>query len=70
MLTRIMYVSDCNADVDHVESSKGNSRFLSGSPTECSTEWNSLPGPRWFFHRTVRSEHNTSAPDILIEVPK
>lgn len=65
---RSMYVSDGKADVDHIETSEGTFSFLSGSPAAWTTAWTALEGPWWFFHRQVRSEHNTSAPDILIEV--
>lgn len=57
---RSMYVSDGNSDVDHVQTPGGDFPILNG--------WTSLEGLWWFFHRTVRSNHNTSAPDILIEV--
>lgn len=61
---RSMYVSDGNADVDHIETAEGNFSFLNGSLPP----WSSLSGPWWFFHRATRSRHNTSAPDILIKV--
>jgi hypothetical protein len=52
-----MWVEDGNADVDRVETSVGDSAMLG---------WNELAGPSWFFHRKVRSKHNTSSPDIKI----
>jgi len=57
---RSMYVSDGNADVDHIQCPAGDLPILTG--------WTTLEGPWWFFHRTIRSIHNTSAPDIRIEV--
>jgi hypothetical protein len=57
---RSMWVTDGNSDADHVEAEQGNLPIL-GS-------WTSLAGPWWLFHREVRSTHNTSAPDILIEL--
>jgi hypothetical protein len=65
---RSMQVSSGNADVDHVGTPAGDYFFIAGSPASCSRMWTTLAGPWWFFHRMVRSEHNTSAPDILIEV--
>lgn len=59
---RSMYVSDGNADVDHLMSSQGDFPIIDG--------WSHLEGLWWFFHRTVRSNHNTSAPDIRIQVVK
>ncbi|MBI5582740.1 MAG: hypothetical protein HY892_02855 [Deltaproteobacteria bacterium] len=57
---RSMNVTDGNADVDHIQSLSGIFPILSG--------WTTLQGPWWFFHRAVRSIHNTSAPDIRIEI--
>jgi hypothetical protein len=57
---RSMYVSDGNADVDHVKSRTGDTFIMAG--------WTPLEGPGWFFHRTIRSSHNTPAPDIRIEI--
>jgi hypothetical protein len=57
---RSMWVSDGNSDVDHVQTGEGEFTILSS--------WTSLAGPSWLFHRQFRSSHNTSAPDILIEV--
>jgi hypothetical protein len=57
---RSMYVSDGNADVDHAQSPVGGFAIMTG--------WTTLEGPWWFLHRTVRSTHNTSAPDIRMEV--
>jgi len=56
---RSMWVKDGDADVDHVQTPAGDFPILE--------EWTRLEGPWWFFHRTVRSRHNTSAPDIRIE---
>jgi hypothetical protein len=59
---RSMYVTDGNADVDHV-------RFLDEAGTE-ETEpilgFTEATGRDWFFHRVTRSAHNTSAPDITV----
>lgn len=57
---RSMWVSDGNADVDHIQTPAGDFPILIG--------WTSLSGLWWFFHRTVWSDHNISAPDIRIEV--
>lgn len=57
---RSMWVEDGVADVDHIETQTGDFPILS--------DWNRLKGPWWFFHRNMWSEHNTSAPDILIDV--
>lgn len=56
---RSMWVEDGNADVDHVKTPAGDFPILG--------DWTKLEGPWWFFHRAVRSRHNTSAPDIGIE---
>lgn len=57
---RSMYVANGNADADHVKTVKGDLPIQSA--------WQSLIGQSWFFHRTTRSTHNTSAPDIRIQV--
>jgi hypothetical protein len=57
---RSMYVSDGNADVDYVQTSTDNLPIMSN--------WTTLDGPWWFFYRNTRSIHNTSAPDIRIDV--
>jgi parallel beta-helix repeat protein len=57
---RSMWVEDGNADVDHIEMPAGDLPILGN--------WTKLEGPWWFFHRTVRSRHNTSAPDIRVEL--
>ena len=57
---RSMWVSDANSDVDHADAPEGEHPILGG--------WSSLVGPWWFFHRDVRSTHNTSASDIRIEM--
>ena len=59
---RSMYITDGNADVDHIQTSQGDSPILDG--------WSHLEGFWWFFHRTIRSTHNTSSPDIRIRVLK
>lgn len=57
---RSMWVEDGNSDVAHIQTQDGDFPILSG--------WTTLKGPRWFFHRKIRSRHNTLAPDIRIEV--
>ncbi len=56
---RCMWVSDGNADVDHIQNYEGDFSILSN--------WTQLTGPWWFFHRDSWSRHNNSAPDIRIE---
>jgi hypothetical protein len=63
---RSMYVRGGNADVDHVlwtrtGGQERDSRTMSfpGGPTS-----------EWFFHRTARSRHNISAPDIRLTLLK
>ena len=60
-ILRSMYVSDTNADVGRIQYPAGDLPILTG--------WTTLQGPWWFFHRTVRSTHNTSAPDVWIKPP-
>jgi len=55
---RSMWIEDGNADVDHLEWSGGNIPILS--------QWNTLDGMVWYFHRETESKHNTSAPDITV----
>lgn len=57
---RSMYVADGNADIDHVRA-PGRTLPILG-------DWLDLEGPWWFFYRAERSSHNTSAPDIRVEV--
>src|SRR5205085_6118489 len=57
---RSMWVADGNSDVDHLQTGIGDFPILSA--------WNHLSGPSWLFHRNLRSSHNTSAPDIKIEI--
>jgi hypothetical protein len=57
---RSMYVVDGNADVDYIQTQDGDFGILSN--------WTSLQGLWWFFHRNFWSRHNTSAPDIRIAV--
>jgi hypothetical protein len=56
---RSMWVSDGNSDADAVETFAGVFPIMAN--------WRNLAGRSWFFHRRVRSRHNTSAPDIRIE---
>lgn len=64
---RSMYVADDNADVARVETAVGDYALLDLSASDWSVAWSALSGPRWFFYREAASNHNTSAPDILIE---
>ncbi|MCP5098976.1 MAG: hypothetical protein GY943_25775, partial [Chloroflexi bacterium] len=64
---RSMYVAEDNADAARVETAVGDYALLDVSLPEWSTAWSALSGPRWFFYRQTVSNHNTSAPDILIE---
>ncbi|HJQ24091.1 MAG TPA: hypothetical protein VKA60_09275 [Blastocatellia bacterium] len=57
---RSMWVADGNSDVDHLQTGAGDFPILS--------PWNHLSGPSWLFHRNLRSSHNTSAPDIKIDI--
>lgn len=61
---RSMFVEDGNADVDHVEwkdaSNEINDDAIMTFPGGEGTEW--------FFYRSTRSQHNTSAPDIRIKL--
>jgi hypothetical protein len=60
---RSMFVSEGNADVDHVESISG-----SGSARDFPVmKYQGGQFQDWFFHRTVKSGHNTSAPNIRIQ---
>jgi len=55
---RSMWVSDGNADVDHLDS---------GATTlPIRGVWNSVTGSEFLFRRAVFSRHNISAPDISI----
>ena len=58
---RSMWVSDGNADVDHVMSENGTAHILNGT-------FSHLAGTNFFFFRTCISKHNTLSPDIRIEV--
>jgi len=59
---RSMFVADGNADVDHV-----TWRDASGTlRTEPLLAFSGGKGSEWFFFRRIRSQHNTSAPDIRI----
>jgi hypothetical protein len=63
---RSMYVSDGNADVDHL-------RWTTSSNTTQDGPILSFAGGSgldWFFYRATRSVHNTSGPDIRITIPQ
>ena len=55
-----MWVSDGNADVDHVTVDGGKSRHIMSG-------WNLLQGKSAAFFRKCISRHNTQAPDIQIK---
>ncbi len=57
---RSMYVADGNADVDHIQNPLGSYPILG--------TWRELPGPWWAFSRAAWSRHNTSAPDIRVDL--
>ena len=58
---RSMWVSDGNADVDHVRSETSVQHITRDT-------WTSLTGRNFLFFRTCVSQHNTLSPDIRIEV--
>jgi hypothetical protein len=61
---RSMFVENGNADVDHV-------RWTEPEGTQHDApiaEFRGGEGTTWLFHRTTRSRHNTSAPDIRIQL--
>lgn len=64
---RSMYVAEDNADAARVETAVGDFALLDISETDWTTAWPTLAGPQWFFYRQSVSNHNTSAPDILVE---
>jgi hypothetical protein len=61
---RSMFVEDGNADVDHVRW-KDSSVVLHDDPI---MTFPGGEGTEWFFYRSSRSQHNTSAPDIRIRL--
>ena len=61
---RSMFVENGNADVDHVRWTDPE-----GTQHEASAmEFPGGEGTMWLFERTTRSRHNTSAPDIRIQL--
>ncbi|KAL3832618.1 hypothetical protein ACJMK2_024248 [Sinanodonta woodiana] len=58
---RSMWVSDGNADVDHV-SVDGN------EPHHILSTWNTLRGRSFAFFRKCISKHNTLSPDITVKI--
>ncbi len=59
---RSMFVTDGNADVDHVSwKDPFNNQYHDGIMSFLGGE-----GKEWFFNRLTHSQHNTSAPDIKI----
>ncbi len=59
---RSMYVSDGNADVDHVRWKDTTSNFHE----ETIKEFGGGQAREWLFHRLTYSNHNNSAPDIRL----
>jgi hypothetical protein len=57
---RSMWVTDGNADIDHIRTRDGVFPIMGG--------WTELKGTWWQFFRKVPSIHNTYCPDIKIEV--
>jgi hypothetical protein len=57
---RSMWVADGKADVDHISGSRGSIPILGN--------WKELRGNSFFFNRQTPSSHNSSAPDIRINV--
>ena len=57
---RSMFVAEGNADVDHLQAREGSHPILS--------EWTELEGPGWLLYRSLPSRHNSSAPDLRLEV--
>ena len=57
---RSMWVTDGNADTDHIQTQDGVFPIMGG--------WAKLKGAWWQFFRKVPSIHNTYCPDIKIEV--
>ena len=57
---RSMFVGDGNSDVDHLTTPATTVPILG--------DWKRLPASSWFFSRQIRSQHNTSAPDITVTV--
>jgi hypothetical protein len=61
---RSMFVAEDNADVGHVRwRDPGDTTHEAGVMQFAGGE-----GTEWFFHRQIRSRHNTSAPDICIRL--
>jgi hypothetical protein len=60
-ILRSMFVRDGRSDVDSIQTSTGEVPVLSN--------WSTLPGSSWFFHRNTRSDHNTCAPDLTVTLP-
>lgn len=61
---RSMFVEDGNADVDHVEWTDAEG----ASHDDKILDFGGGQASEWLFHRKARSRHNTSAPDIRIEL--
>jgi hypothetical protein len=56
---RSMHVDQGNCDVDQVTSGERKFPIL---------RWDRAEGNAWLFHRPAESRHNTSAPDIQVEI--
>ena len=61
---RSMFVEDGNADIDYVRW-KDSSLVLHDDPI---MTFSGGKGTEWFFYRSIRSQHNTSAPDIRVRL--
>lgn len=57
-----MWVTDGNADVDHVS--------VNGNIAHRVTDWRKLFGTSFVFYRKCLSKHNTLSPDIRVELLK
>lgn len=57
---RSMWVQDGNCDVERVQSADSDETVLGA--------WERLSSTRWRFYRNSVSRHNTSAPDITVEM--
>ena len=57
---RSMWVQDGNCDVERVQSADSDEAILGA--------WERMSSTRWRFYRNSPSKHNTSAPDITVEM--
>ena len=63
---RSMYVAEDNSDAARVATAVGDYALLNVPSSSWTPAWPILSGPEWFFYREEVSNHNTSAPDILV----